>query len=346
MGNLLAYSGTTTKIRAIRSRLLTAENYRQLSAMPTVTEALAYLKRQPGYRELFANVDESSLHRSDIEKMLTNAVYMDFQNIYRFSSIKQRKFLDLYFHRYEVSVLKTCLRMVFDHRNVSLDLKIFEDFFQKHSDICLRRVSESRTIEEFVANLKGSIYYDALTRLSGIKSPTLWDYEMAMDLFYFQWFFKAGEKIMKKKELLHFKEAYGTKIDLLNIMWIYRSRHFFHMETTSIYAHLIPVQYRLKQADVKALVEADSPEAFSSAVSHTCYGRRSQDFSAAQQQETYSHIRQQVQHKAAARDPYSVATVISYLYDKEHEVDKITTALECVRYGLSQEETLQYIKGV
>lgn len=151
---------------------------------------------------------------------------------------------------------------------------------------------------------------------------------------------------MKKKELGHFKEAYGTKIDLLNIMWIYRSRHFFHMETTSIYAHLIPVQYRLKQADVKALVEADSPEAFSSAVSHTCYGRCSLDFSAAQQQETYSHIRQQVQHKAAARDPYSVATVISYLYDKEHEVDKITTALECVRYGLSQEETLQYIKGV
>lgn len=346
MGNLLAYSGTTTKIRAIRSRLLTSENYRELASMPTVTDALAYLKKQPGYRELFADVDESSLHRSDVEKMLTNAIYSDFQSIYRFSPVGQRKFLDLYFHRYEVTILKTCLRMVFDHRDVSLDLKIFEDFFQKHSDISLRKISESRTIEEFVENLKGSIYYDGLSRLSNIHNPTLWDYEMAMDLFYFNWFFKTGEKAMKKGQLLLFKEAYGTKMDLLNIMWIYRSRHYFHMENADIYAHIIPVQLHLKRADIKAMVEADNQEAFSAAVEHTWYGKRFEDFSAEHLQETYSQIRQQVQHKSAAREPYSVATVISYLYDKEHEIDKITTVLECVRYGLSQEETLKYIKGV
>lgn len=314
--------------------------------MPTVTEALAYLKKQPGYRELFADVDESSLHRGDIEKMLTNAIYRDFQNIYRFSPVGQRKFLELYFHRYEVSILKTCLRMVFDHRDVALDLKIFEDFFQRHSDISLRKVSESRTIEEFVANLKGSIYYDALSRLSNIRNPTLWDYEMAMDLFYFHWFFKTSEKVMSKDQLLHFREAYGTKMDLLNIMWIYRSRHFFHMTAAGIYANLIPVQHHLKKADIRALVEADSPEAFSAAVRHTWYGKRFDDFSPEHLQEIYSRIRQHVQHRSAAREPYSVATVISYLYDKEHEIDKITTVLECVRYGLSQEETLKYIKGV
>lgn len=346
MGNLLAYSGTTTKIRAIRSRLLTSENYRELASMPNVAEALAYLKKQPGYRELFANADESSLHRSDIEKMLTNAIYKDFQSIYRFSPVSQRKFLELYFHRYEVAILKTCLRMVFDHRDVALDLKIFEAFFQRHSDINLRKLSESRSIGEFVENLKGSIYYDALRRLSDIKEPTLWDYEMAIDLFYFNWLFQAGGKVMKKDQLGHFKEAYGTKIDLLNILWIYRSRHYFHMESAEIYAHLIPVQHRLHRTDVKSMVEADSEEAFSAAVRKTYYGKRYGDFSAERLPETYSQIRQQVQHKAAGRDPYSVATVISYLYEKEHEVDKITTVLECVRYGLSQEETLKYIKGV
>lgn len=346
MGNLLAYSGTTTKIRAIRSRLLTSENYRELAAIPTVTDALAYLKRQPGYQELFANVDESALHRSDIEKMLTNAIYKDFQNIYRFSPVGQRKFLELYFHRYEVAILKTCLRMVFDHRDAALDLKIFEDFFQRHSSISLRKISESRTIGEFVENLKGSIYYDALSRLAGIKDPTLWDYEMAIDLFYFDWFFKTGEKVMKKEQLRHFQDAYGTKMDLLNIMWIYRSRHYFHMTDAEIYAHLIPVPYHLRRSDIKSMVDADSREAFSAAVKNTYYGRRFEGFSAEHLQETYSQIRQQVQHKAAARDPYSVATVISYLYEKEHEIDKITTVLECVRYGLSQEETLKYIKGV
>ncbi len=92
MGNLLSYSGTTTKIRAIRSRLLTPDNYRELASSKNVTEALAYLKKQPGYRDLFAGVEESGLHRSDIEKMLTNAIYIDFQKIYRFAPVEQRKF--------------------------------------------------------------------------------------------------------------------------------------------------------------------------------------------------------------------------------------------------------------
>ena len=41
MGKLLSYSGTTTKIRAIKSRLLTRKDYETLAAMPTVTGALA-----------------------------------------------------------------------------------------------------------------------------------------------------------------------------------------------------------------------------------------------------------------------------------------------------------------
>lgn len=34
MGKLLSYSGTTTKIRAIKSRLLTRKDYETLAAMP------------------------------------------------------------------------------------------------------------------------------------------------------------------------------------------------------------------------------------------------------------------------------------------------------------------------
>ena len=344
MGNLLAYSGTTTKIRAIRSRLLTTAHYRELASMSSVTEALSYLKKQPGYRELFANVDESSLHRSEVEKILTNAIYVDFRRIYRFAPVEQRKFLDLYFRRYEVSILKTCIRMVFDHRDVVLDLEIFQDFFQNHSDIDLKKISTSKTIEEFVMNLKGSIYFNALNRLEHISNPTLWDYETAIDLFYFKWFFQ-NSKVFPKKEQVHFKEAYGTKMDLLNVMWIYRSRHYFHMSTSQIYAHLISAHYRLKYEDIKALVEASSRDEFAAAVKQTYYGRHYENYSVNTLDETYNSIRYSIQRRAAIKNPYSLATVIAYLFEKEHEIYKLTIALECVRYGLPQGETLKYINS-
>ena len=235
MGKLLSYSGTTTKIRAIKSRLLTRKDYETLAAMPTVTGALAYLKQKPSYQELFAGLDESTLHRSQVEQILTYSVYADFQKIYRFSTVQQRAFMDLYFGRYEIAIMKRSLRMLFDHRDVSTDLTIFTDFFNHHSDLDLNKLSASQTIDEFVENLKGSIYYEPMKRLSDIESPTLWDYEMALDLFYFGWFWKNGQKIFKDKEDRKiFMEAYGVKIDLLNMQWIYRSKKYYHMENSSI----------------------------------------------------------------------------------------------------------------
>ena len=36
---------------------------------------------------------------------------------------------------------------------------------------------------------------------------------------------------------------------------------------------------------------------------------------------------------------------LTYLFLKEEELDKLTTVLECVRYGLPARETLTYIGG-
>ena len=45
-------------------------------------------------------------------------------------------------------------------------------------------------------------------------------------------------------------------------------------------------------------------------------------------------------------DPYSIAIVNTYLFLKEEEIYKLTTALECIRYGLTKGKTLGYLGGV
>ena len=45
--------------------------------------------------------------------------------------------------------------------------------------------------------------------------------------------------------------------------------------------------------------------------------------------------------KEARKDPYSVAVLYSYLYHKEHEVNRLTIAIECVRYGIPAEEAIR-----
>ena len=82
MGNLLTYSGLTTKVRAMESRFITRPQLEELASLSSVGEALDFIRSQPAYTELLSSAD-SSIHRSDLEKLLTLSRYRDFEKLYR-----------------------------------------------------------------------------------------------------------------------------------------------------------------------------------------------------------------------------------------------------------------------
>ena len=343
MSGLLSYSGLTTKIRAMQSHLLNDQNFREIVELESVPQAVSYLKQHKGYEDLFEGYNEADLHRGQIEKMLRLTVYRDFSKLYRFANVEQRKFLALYFKRYEVSVIKECLNTVFDHRDVVLNLSIFDEFFNKHSQLDINLLASSRTIEELIANLKGTEYYAPLSQLADIERPTLFDYEMTLDLYYFAQMWKDRSKVVTKRDLEELTAAWGGKFDMLNLQWIYRSKQYYHMTAADIYALLIPVNYKLHKKDIAALVEAETMTAFESLLDRTYYGRRYEKLNSHTLEEMYSSIMKHVLSGESKADPYSVSTIYCYLYHKEHEIDRLTTVLECIRYSIPPEDTMRYI---
>jgi V/A-type H+-transporting ATPase subunit C len=348
MGNLLAYSGITTKIRAMQRSLITPEQFKELASLDSISEAVTYLKKLPGYESILSGYDEENFHREEIEKLLTTTIYHDFTKIYRFSNVNQRKYLNLYFKRYEIITLKTCLRMVFDHRDVVLDLTLFKDFFDRHSKIDITKLSESASIDDFVNNLKGCEYYSPLSKLEHIEHPTLFDYEMALDLYYFSTIWKTKNKILKKQELKIITDDQGCKFDLLNILWIYRAKFFFHMNNADIYAIIIPISYKLKKEDIVHLVDTAGTEEFMGYLKNTYYAKHykylrdesDEDYSI---QAFYAAIRENLHKTHAQRYPYSIAIINSYLFNKEHEVDTLTTVLEAISYHVALDDIDNYI---
>ena len=220
MGGLLAYSGLTTKIRAMQSRLITNEQYNSIVQLSTVTDVVEYLRRIPSYDDVLADLTEEELHRGRIERQLRRSIYRDFTKIYQFSNGKQRKFLDLYFRRYEIIFIKNCLNRIMDYGSARLAMTGFEEFFRKHSKLDLEKLMNSSTLDEFVANLKGSDFYTPLIRLQNVENPTLFDYEMAIDLYYFNQIWKQKDKFFRKKDLEEMTLAYGSKFDIINTQWI------------------------------------------------------------------------------------------------------------------------------
>ena len=343
MGNVMAYSGITTKVRAMSAKLLAAEDYDTIAGLGTVTEAIEYLKDKTAYAPYVNRMDISLYHRGNVEKILYQSLFDDYSRLFRFAGMKQKTFLKLYWKRYEIDLINYCLRIVFNHYDKPFDLEYKKEFFDRYSQISIDRLITSKNIDELVDNLRDTEYYDALARIRDSGAGTLFDYDLALDLYYFSTMWKKGKRVLKGHEQKIFLKDYGMKIDLLNLQWIYRSKRYYHMTSAQIYALLIPVHHRLKKDVVKALVEAENMSAFSQLLEQTYYAKRYDSFKVDTLESMYAAIMKHILSSESRQDPYSVATIYSYLYHKEHEVNRLIIALECVRYRISADEAMQHI---
>lgn len=345
MGNLLAYSGLVTKVRAMQAKLLKAEDYQTIANMNTVSEITEYLKGTDAYGSLIRSVNEEQLHRSDLEKILPQSLYNDYIRLYRFAGMKQKEFLKLYLKRYEVRLINYCLRIVFNHYNRPFDLNYKKAFFEEYSNLSIEKLITSKNVHELVENLKDTEYYRPLKKLEETKEATLFDYDLALNLYYYTTMWKKRKKVLKKKELEIFTRDAGTKIDLLNLQWIYRAKKYYKMLPPDIYALLIPVQYRISIELTKELVEAPTVDEFFKIVAKTSYMKNVLVESNATIEQRYKECLYHLYIADKRSNPYSIASVNTYLFLKEEELEKLTTILECVRYGISAKDSLSYIGG-
>ena len=334
MGGVLSYSGLSTKIRAMQSRLTTMDQFEEILQLSDVTQVAAYLKRMPEYSSRWDALDENTLHRGQIEKLLKKSIFQNFSRIYHFANPEQRKFLDLYSKRYEIRVLKEVMTNIFDHRDTDpVDVSPYREFFRLHSNIDVDRITTCSTMEELISCLKGNEFYIPLSKIQEHETALLFDYGMALDLYYFTQIWNIRKKLFKGKDLEEITCTYGEKFDMLNLQFIQRSKRYYNMDPASIYALLIPVNYKLKKEEITALVEAPSYEEGRRIFQKTWYGNKYEQLTAANLEEFYNHIHRSILEKESHRNPYSVAVIYSYLYNKEHEVNRLTIAIECVRYG-------------
>ena len=321
-------------------------NYMQTDKR-TVTEAIEYLKDKTAYAPYVNRMDISLYHRGNVEKILYQSLFDDYSRLFRFAGMKQKTFLKLYWKRYEIDLINYCLRIVFNHYDKPFDLEYKKEFFDRYSQISIDRLITSKNIDELVDNLRDTEYYDALARIKDSGAGTLFDYDLALDLYYFSTMWKKGKRVLKGHEQKIFLKDYGTKIDLLNLQWIYRAKKYYHMLPPDIYSMTIPIHYRVRVEEFKSLVETPTLEQFETEVGKTYYAGK-YDYMQADKtlEQMYRDCLRKLYLTDKRNDPYSIAIINTYLFLKEEEIYKLTTALECIRYGLTKGETLGYLGGV
>lgn len=344
MVSTLSYSGINTKVRAMSQKLVSKEDLQKISMLESVVDFIAYLKKHPGYDDLFQKYDEREIHRGEAERIFINGLYLDYTKIYRFADDGQRKDLELIFFRYEINVLKACIRLI--HNNDSAyDLSLFHPFFTKHSQIDVNKLSTSLSMEEYINTLKGTEYYSLLTKLSNSNTNlSTFDYEMALDVYYFTKSWRLKDKILTGNNCHAFTYRIGTEIDLLNIMWIYRSKKMYDMGASDIFTYLIPVNYKLTAEQLSKLISAATLDEFMNLLSSTRYKAFATYLRNGTMEQEYTRIINKIFLYNITRFPASMSVVNYYLFRKDKEIKLLTSALECIRYDLDLKKKQEYLQ--
>lgn len=160
------------------------------------------------------------------------------------------------------------------------------------------------------------------------------------------YFARAWEEIGNftgKKMRRVMREIFGTQIDWLNIMWIYRARYFFHQEPQAIEKMLIPICYKLRRQERRALLESSQEEEFGQILQETSYFRGRDALVKVQDEVSYRYVMGKMYRQICRKYPFSIAPVFYYLYEKELEAQYLTTAIEGIRYQIPSKDIREMI---
>lgn len=173
-------------------------------------------------------------------------------------------------------------------------------------------------------------------------------YENAAPKLEPDYFLKTWKKINRfsgKDTRKILKEVFGTQIDWLNIMWVYRAKRFFGQQDTEIIPYVIPVRYKLKRIEIQKMITAQSIEEFERIVENTAYFKGKDALMQLQDEVSYHQVMQRMYRSLCKKYPASLAPVFYYLYRKEQEIQKLTSILEGIRYQVAKQDIRTIILG-
>lgn len=342
MSNSISYSGINTKVKAMSSKLINKDDYTKIVSYETVADLIIFLKNHPGYLNIFERYNEKEVHREEAERLFINGLYLDYAKLYRFGNEEQRLALKLVFFRYEVNVIKACIRLIYNKED-AYDLSLFHPFFSKHSQINVTALSSSHSMEEYVQNLKGTQYFNMFEKMLAKGNATSFDYEMQLDVYFFTKSWRLKEKMLDGENRKSFTTRIGTEIDMNNIMWIYRSKLMYDRGPAEIFAYLIPINYKLTQTQLSQLVNAVTINDFSTILNNTRYQSFYHAIKNGNMENEYNKAIDKIYKMNTRIYPNSMSQISYYLFLKDAEIANLTTAIECIRYHLEPKDKMKYI---
>lgn len=248
------------KARAVYGKRLTPDDYKNLLYKNSISGIVDYLKNTPRYRKSFANVNETQVHRGQVEQTLSKDVFELYLKLFRFMSADKDSFCSYLIKESEIKQIISALMYI---KAGSKDGYLLEmpAYMMKYVSFDMMKLSKAENYPQVLTVLEGTPYHKVLKPFLSSKETDLEECGTALYGWFLRWAFKAIERDYKGDEAKDLKDIFLRQSDLSNIMMCYRKRSLFNEDTDQIKKSLRDGHYRVTPAvidDILARPDADA----------------------------------------------------------------------------------------
>ncbi|MCM1298083.1 MAG: V-type ATPase subunit [Firmicutes bacterium] len=243
----------TAKARAIYGKRLTPEDYKNLMYKNSISGIVDYLKSTPRYRKAFANVNETQIHRGQVEQLLSKNVFELYLKLCRFMSADKNSFCSYLIREEEIKQIISALVYI---KAGSKDGYLLEmpAYMMNYISFDMMKLSKAENYLQVLTVLEGTPYHKLLKPLLTLKEADLEECGVTLYGWFLSWAFKAIDRDYKGDEAKSLKDAFLRQSDLTNIMRCYRKRSLFNEDTEQIKRSLRDGHYRVSPAVIDEIL--------------------------------------------------------------------------------------------
>ncbi|MBN2299895.1 MAG: V-type ATPase subunit [Acholeplasmataceae bacterium] len=332
------------KAKSIYGNFIKPDEYEKISKFKSLPELVGYLKKHENYKTILKDVKENSIHRGNFESLIKKN---SFDQIYRLTKqvfSKDLEFYEINLVHQENEVILTSLRTMISDDYYESKGKI-PFFFDVHTTIDMSLVLKATNLNELLKALEKTPYHEILKPYDTKDNQQIQylEIENALEAYYYDEAFKKIEKHYKGQLRKDLKSIFQTRIELGNIIKIYRLKKFYKADPMIIRNVLIKKNSRISEKKLDELILLPDPDAILKYLSTSEFSRFTSD-------KDYVYVEYyagKIEFNLAKKFMYYSKDVpkvfLSFITLSEFEIENLTNIIEGIRYQVDDHEIRQML---
>ncbi len=336
-----SYAGNAiiTKAKSLYGKRLKTEDYEELLKYKNIPDLVSYLKRNDKYSNTLNDVSEVSIHRGQLEGLIKKSYFDNLARMVKFVSTTDKKFYELDMIRREIEIVLSSIRSIISG-NLESSIRDLPLFFRRHASFDIEEVTKAMTMKDLLKSLEGTRYHEFIQPYEN-ATPLQIRYADIEHSIYVKYHHIVIERINKYyKGKLHdqLMDIYQSKVEVENIITIYRLKKFYDADQMTIYSSILTDNVRMSEDKIKSIINLENPDDILKYLSKSEYAKFKDS-------DDYVYIEYQagrIKYNLAKRHMYfSTYPPIVYsvfLFLNEIEQSNIFNIIEGIRYNVEKED--------